>query len=155
MLVRADGTQVGPRKGGRIRVESVARLPSNRWPLWRGIGGRFGVELVATLPWNTQAAEKWERCAVDGTELQGLVCRTGGRTWFQDREPGVARPDRAGAAARGRCDDRRAHANDRASRGRGRADLAPAGAAHASEGGAAGLGPVCKARSRRKSSNGT
>ena len=30
--------------GGRIGVESVAILPWNRWPLWRGIGGRFAVE---------------------------------------------------------------------------------------------------------------
>lgn len=45
--------------GGRFGVESVAGLAWNRWPDCRGIGGRFRVESVATLPWNTQDECGW------------------------------------------------------------------------------------------------
>ena len=33
-------------------MESVAALPWNGWPDWRGISGQFAVESVAAFAWN-------------------------------------------------------------------------------------------------------
>src|SRR4029453_9488125 len=41
-----------PVGGGRLRVESVAGFPWNRWQVSRGISGNFRVEQVAGFAWN-------------------------------------------------------------------------------------------------------
>src|SRR4029453_3530220 len=40
-----------PVGGGRLRVESVAGFPWNRWQVSRGISGNFRVEQVAGFAW--------------------------------------------------------------------------------------------------------